>query len=93
MRNRKSVSVLDTSDLEAVRHAPTGDSAAVLDTRDVLMSMSPELRAATLLVDGEGFTVAAAANLCNVPQGTLATRVRKAREIIRAEIGKKDGQS
>jgi len=57
---------------------------AILD--DILARMSDERRAAFVLVELEELTLAAAAEILNAPIGTVASRVARAREELRAAI-------
>ncbi|MCO5063031.1 MAG: RNA polymerase sigma factor [Rhizobiaceae bacterium] len=50
---------------------------------DVLAALSPERRAAILLVGVEGFSYAEAAAMLNVPAGTVMSRVARGREEMR----------
>jgi RNA polymerase sigma-70 factor (ECF subfamily) len=53
---------------------------------DALARMTPELRAALWLSDAEGFTHKEVASMLSVPEGTVASRVFRARQALRALI-------
>ena len=48
-----------------------------------LQAISPERRAAILMVAVEGFSYAEAANILGVPAGTLMSRIARGREELR----------
>jgi RNA polymerase sigma-70 factor, ECF subfamily len=54
------------------------EAAAILDT--FLASLPEELRSVFMLFELEGMTMASIAETLNVPQGTVASRLRRARE-------------
>lgn len=58
----------------------------LLDT--VLESMDESLRSVFVLFSFEEMTMAEIASVLDLPSGTVASRVRRAREIFRKEIGK-----
>jgi RNA polymerase sigma factor (sigma-70 family) len=51
-----------------------------------LDQLPPELRAAVWLVDVEGFTQREAANMQDVPEGTIASRVFRGRRQLRSVL-------
>lgn len=51
--------------------------------RDALAHLSPAQRAAIWLVDAEGMTFAEASDILDVPPGTVASRVSRARATLR----------
>jgi RNA polymerase sigma-70 factor (ECF subfamily) len=55
-----------------------------------LGALAPELRAAVLLVDAQGFTYRAAGRVLGVPEGTVASRLSQARAILRAALGEEE---
>ena len=59
------------------------ESFAVRDIVDALDSISPERRAAILMVAVEGFSYAEAANILGIPAGTLMSRIARGREELR----------
>lgn len=71
--------------------APGPDHADLLAGRqqlgDALASLPPHDRAAVLLVDGQGFDYAAAAEVLGIPAGTVASRLNRARATLRRALG------
>ena len=57
--------------------------AAVQDVRDALSRLSPPQRAVVLLVDLEEFTIAEAAQMLQLPPGTVASRLARAHTALR----------
>jgi RNA polymerase sigma-70 factor, ECF subfamily len=72
------------------RAAPTIDpveaAAAHRDLEAALGSLSPEERAAVLLVDADGFDYRDAAEILGVPAGTIASRLNRARTALRTAL-------
>jgi RNA polymerase sigma-70 factor (ECF subfamily) len=69
---------------------PSGRLAALMDVRNALTTLQEEQRAAVSLVVVEGHTYAEAANILDVPAGTVASRVARARqELVRQLQGKR----
>ena len=64
------------SDLVA---APTPDLDAVLDVRSALQSLTPEHRAVLVLRDLDGVSEAEVAAMLDVPEGTVKSRLHRAR--------------
>ena len=62
------------------RVAARGDLAAALD------ALQPEDRAAVLLVDAQGFDYRSAAEILSVPEGTVASRLNRARAALRRHL-------
>lgn len=60
--------------------ARRGDLAAALDT------LPPEMRAAVHLVDAEGLSYEEAGAIIGVPRGTVASRLSRAREVLRRAL-------
>ena len=63
-----------------------------LDVRTALESLSEEHRAAVMLVCVEGYGYAEAADVLNVPAGTIASRVSRAREMMSRRLREDKGQ-
>jgi RNA polymerase sigma-70 factor (ECF subfamily) len=61
----------------------------LLDT--VLDSMPPDLRAAFVLFEVEGLSTPEAAELLGIPLGTVASRLRRAREVFRKIVRRMAG--
>ena len=55
--------------------------------RDCPMSIKPKLRAVVVLRFFAGYTQAETAQALNIPQGTAATRQRRALALLRLELG------
>jgi RNA polymerase sigma-70 factor (ECF subfamily) len=76
-----------TLPVEAAESMPTApmqqDSFAVRDILDALEAISPERRAAIMMVAVEGFSYAEAANILGIPAGTLMSRIARGREELR----------
>jgi RNA polymerase sigma-70 factor (ECF subfamily) len=51
-----------------------------------LMALTPEERATLVLVDAEGFDYSAAAKILDVPVGTVASRLNRARASLRTTL-------
>ncbi|WPZ14064.1 sigma-70 family RNA polymerase sigma factor [Nitratireductor rhodophyticola] len=84
-RKRRSELVSDAAvDRPASVSAP--EQNGMLDLRDVLdalQEISPERRAAILLVGVEGMSYAEAADVLDIPTGTLMSRVARGRQDLR----------
>lgn len=59
-------------------------NVALREIVDALQAISPDRRAALVLVSIEGFSYAEAANMLGVPAGTLMSRIARGREELRA---------
>jgi RNA polymerase sigma-70 factor (ECF subfamily) len=57
-----------------------------LDLAAALRTLPVELRAPVLLVDGHGFSYPEAADVLGVPEGTVASRLNRARAALRAAL-------
>lgn len=62
-----------------------GDPQLAADVRDVLTRLTPEHRAVLVLRDLEGLDEAAAAAVLAVPEGTVKSRLHRARRSFRKE--------
>ena len=71
--------------------APWPDHADLLAGRELLeealAALAPHDQAAVVLVDGQGFDYAAAAEVLGVPAGTVASRLNRARAALRRALG------
>lgn len=74
---------LDAGEAQAAPAEQFGNAAS-RDIIDALQAISPDRRAALVLVTIEGFSYAEAANILGVPAGTLMSRISRGREELRA---------
>lgn len=61
-----------------------------LDLLDAIMGLKPALRMAVVLHYIEGFQIAETATLLNVPEGTVKSRLFRARAELRPILGEKE---
>jgi RNA polymerase sigma-70 factor (ECF subfamily) len=77
--------------LEAEPSGPNGDPGDVVAARSdlarALATLPPEERAAVLLVDAQGFDYRESARILGIPQGTVASRLNRARGSLRTALG------
>jgi RNA polymerase sigma-70 factor (ECF subfamily) len=73
---------------ESAAHSTDGDAdvPARIDLAAALRALPLELRAPVLLVDGHGFSYPEAADVLGVPDGTVASRLNRARAALRAAL-------
>jgi len=83
-RRRPDPVRLEETDEVTADHADTAAHRA--DLASALASLRPEHRAAVLLVDADGFTYAEAARICDVQEGTIASRLSEARRALRRAL-------
>jgi RNA polymerase sigma-70 factor, ECF subfamily len=84
IKRRAEVVMMTLDDQEALAspaHQP--ESVASREIMDALQAVSPDRRAALLMVGVEGFSYAEAANILGVPAGTLMSRNARGREELR----------
>ncbi len=97
MNRRRRVHIADDPDgiRLAAAEAVDGDSdpeSQVMDRMlegplaDALLALSPAHREIVLLVDAEGLSYAEAASLLGVPEGTVMSRLHRARRNLRTRI-------
>ena len=71
---------------------PRPDVAESVSVREqlarALAQLTPVDRAAVLLVDAQGFDYRAAGEVLGVPSGTIASRLNRARAVLRRALGK-----
>jgi RNA polymerase sigma-70 factor (ECF subfamily) len=72
--------------LPADAQSPSEDLDLRFDLAHALAGLSPEERAAVLLVDVDGFDYATASRILGIPSGTLASRLNRARAELRATL-------
>jgi RNA polymerase sigma-70 factor (ECF subfamily) len=83
-KRRAEVVMLTLDDSEALSSpAQQAESVASREIMDALHAVSPDRRAALLMVGIEGFSYAEAANILGVPAGTLMSRIARGREELR----------
>ena len=83
-RRRSEVVMLTLDDSEALSSpALQAESVASREIVDALQAVSPDRRAALLMVGIEGFSYAEAANILGIPAGTLMSRIARGREELR----------
>jgi RNA polymerase sigma-70 factor (ECF subfamily) len=66
---------------------PVSESLAISTAEDVrraLSNLRPEIRAIAILIDMEGFTIAEAAAILQIPPGTAASRLLRSRHELQA---------
>jgi len=68
---------------DAVEQATQFDTVASREIIDALQKISPDRRAAIVLVAVEGFSYAEASNVRGVPAGTLMSRIARGRDDLR----------
>lgn len=67
-------------------HEPMAHAPEMLDLERALASLTPTLRTVLLLVTVEEYTYAEAAEILQVPVGTVMSRLHRARETVRAAM-------
>jgi RNA polymerase sigma-70 factor (ECF subfamily) len=73
-------------DAAALASGPGRQVAIRQAVRAALAELPEDQRAAVLLVDGESLDYAAAARVLGVPRGTVASRVARARRVLRGRL-------
>jgi RNA polymerase sigma-70 factor (ECF subfamily) len=75
----------------AASRDPGGDPGDAFVRRSelaqALAALAADDRAAVLLVDAQGFDYREAASVLEVPEGTIASRLNRARTALRAALG------
>jgi RNA polymerase sigma-70 factor (ECF subfamily) len=83
-RRRAEVVMTTLDDGEALSSpAIQAESIAFREVMDALQAVSPDRRAALLMVGVEGFSYAEAATILGIPAGTLMSRIARGREELR----------
>jgi RNA polymerase sigma-70 factor (ECF subfamily) len=80
LRNAPQVVALDSV---RERADPRPGGPELLELADALASLPPADRAAVLLVDAQGFDYRSAAEVLGIPEGTIASRLSRARAHLR----------
>lgn len=85
---RAEVSLQALPEPEAVESVESIEEQLVLGRQlhEALASLPQEFRAAVVLVDGEGLSYADAAEVLGVERGTVASRLNRARSILRERL-------
>ena len=65
---------------------PAADVAQARDLAALLQNLSPQLRAAIVLIDVCDMSYLTAAGILGIPDGTLASRLARARDTLRREL-------
>ncbi len=88
-RGRRVIPLMAETDPEPVdvRSGPEEAAIGRLDLAAALASLPPDMRAAVLLVDADGLDYTAASRVLGVPPGTIASRLSRARAILRVALG------
>jgi len=86
VRRRAVRPTVPLADTEPLPVAPV-DSDTALDARAALAQLPVEQRAALVLVDVQGYSVAEAATILDVPQGTVKSRCARGRARLAALLG------
>ena len=79
-------------DLRAARADPAGELATRIAVDEALAALPPEQRMAVVLVDVQGHPVAEAAEILQVPPGTVKSRCARARARLAVLLGHLDGE-
>ncbi len=72
---------------------PADEAALHADLAAALRTLSPEARAAVLLVDRDGWDYRTAAGVLGIPQGTLASRLSAAHAVLRRALHGEEASS
>jgi RNA polymerase sigma-70 factor (ECF subfamily) len=87
LRRTRTVVPLDSLRERADPSAGTAERVAARgDVGAALAALAPEDRAAVLLVDAQGFDYRSAAEVLGVPEGTVASRLNRARAALRRHL-------
>jgi len=87
VRRRQARPTVPLPEVETGPPAPGPDRDVALDVRSALAELSPEQRAALVLVDIEGYGVAEAAALLGVAEGTVKSRCARGRARLAVLLG------
>lgn len=91
LRRPERVEPADEERLEALAPPPSdfADDVVLRDeVRSALGALTPDQRAAVLLIHRDGFSYATAARILKVPVGTVASRVAAARAALSDSLGR-----
>ena len=84
---RQDVPYEDVGDAPAPWTDPGEAAARRGELGEALARLAPEERAAVILVDAQGFDYREAARILDIPEGTVASRLSRARASLRAALG------
>ncbi len=89
---RASVQLVPAESLvETAQPGDQEDRLALREVHDAIGRLPLDQRAALLLVALEGFSLAEAAEALDIPEGTLTSRLARARQALRRETGRGGG--
>ena len=74
--------------VEIPRLGDQDDHLALREVHDAIGRLPPDQQAALMLVALEGFSLAEAATMLDVPEGTLTSRLARARQALRRATGR-----
>lgn len=92
IRSEKLIVLNRETESRSVSFDSDSNFATSLDVRSALESLPEEHRAAVMLVCVEGYSYAEAAGVLNVPAGTVASRVSRARGMMSRRLLDDKGQ-
>jgi RNA polymerase sigma-70 factor (ECF subfamily) len=88
LKRTHAVVDLDSLRERAERSPDLLETAAIRQSlASALAELQPEDRAAVLLVDAQGFDYRSAGEILGIPEGTIASRLNRARAALRHELG------
>ncbi|GIP37113.1 sigma-24 [Paenibacillus sp. J31TS4] len=86
LQKRKREQPTDDDRLERIGGSEKGDPDLYLDIRQAMRALSPQHREAILLRDVEGYSYEEIAAMLEIPLGTVKSRIRNARLLLRQAI-------
>lgn len=92
IRSEKLIILSQDTESRSVQTDSDSHLSASIDVRHALESLPDEHQAAVMLVCVEGYSYTEAAEVLNVPAGTVASRVSRARVIMSRRLQKDKGQ-
>ena len=83
LRRRPSTAVPDAVlELPTAERGPAERAVARMEAADVLGRFTPEVQATVVVVHGYGYDYADASRILGVPEGTIASRLHRARQRV-----------